>query len=214
MKSLVIKDQRGLNFKTIIPEGRYTKGKTVCFEAHTTLQPRMLMQEMNRHIIKGFAGINIHKSSRLVMFDPLRFWVLSLLCDPLNRVELRNMRQLKVRYELKVDTLPQACWLSSQTSSDRPMAVLAFEKLEGLLHTFCSSLLFVPAVWQTQRPQSKQRWVWNGIQLLGSPHLKKRYISVMQEGEKSWQCALEWFTIVTAFLSSRPKSLNGRTLLH
>lgn len=83
--------------------------------------------------------------------------MLSHLCDPLSSVELRNMRQLKVRYELKVDTLPQAYWLSSQTSSNRPMAVLAFEKLEGLLHTFVSSLFFVPAVWQTQRPQSKQQ---------------------------------------------------------
>lgn len=172
------------------------------------------MQEMYSHIIKGFARINISKCSWLVQFDLLRFWVLSHLCDPFNRVELRNMRQLKVRYELKVDTLPRACWLSSQTSSDRPMAALAFEKLEGLLHTFCSSLLFVPAVWQTQRPQSKQQWVWNRIQLLGPPHLKKRYISVVHEGENSWRCASEWFTIVTAFLSSRPKSLNGWTLLH
>lgn len=214
MKSLVIKDWRGWNFKTIIPKGRNNKGKTVCFETHTTLQPRLVIQEMYSHIIKGFARINIRKSSWLVQFDPLRFWVLSHLCDPLNRVELRNMRQLKVRYELKVDTLPQACWLSSQTSSDRPRAVLAFEKLEGLLHTFCSSLLFVPAVWQTQRPQSKQRRVWNGIQLVGPSHLKKTYISVEQESEKSWQCASEWFTIVTAFLSCRPKSLSGRTLLH
>lgn len=155
--------------------------------------------------------MNTCKFSWLVQFDLLRFWVFPHLCDPLNRVELRNMRQLKVWYELKVDTLPQACWLSSQTSSDRPMAVLASEKLEGLLHTFCSSLLFVR---QTQRPQSKQRWVWNEIQLLGPPHLKKRYISVVQEGEKSWQCASEWFTRVTAFLSFRPKSLNGRTLLY
>lgn len=63
MKSLVIKDRRGLNFKTKMPKSRYNKGKTVCYETHTTLQPRLAMQEMYSHIIKGFARINIHKSS-------------------------------------------------------------------------------------------------------------------------------------------------------
>lgn len=177
-KSLVVKDRKGLNFKTLIPKGQYNKGKLVCHETHTTLQPRLTMQQTYSHIIKGFARINVRKSSWLEQFDLLKFWVLSHLCDPLNRVELRNMRQLKVRYALKVDTSPQACWLSSQTSSDRPMAALALEKLEGLLHTVCPSLLSVPPVWQTQRPQSKQRWVWNGIQVPGTPHLKKRYITV------------------------------------
>lgn len=152
MKSLVVKDRRGLIFMTLIPKGQYNKGKLVCCETYTAVQPKLIIQETYSHIIKGFVRVNVCKSSWLVQFDLLRFGVLSHLCDPLNRVELRNMRQLKVRYALKVDTSPQACWLSSQTSSDRPMAALASEKLEGLLHTLCSSLLFVPAVWQTQPP--------------------------------------------------------------
>lgn len=71
------------------------------------------------------------------------------LCDPLSRVELRNMRQLKVRYALKVDTSPQAlqAFLSDKQRQASGNAFLsAYEKLEGLLRTACSALLFPPSV--------------------------------------------------------------------
>lgn len=61
MKSLVVKDRRGLNFKTLIPKGQYNKGKLVCCE--TAVQPQLIMQETYSHIIKGFVRVNMCKSS-------------------------------------------------------------------------------------------------------------------------------------------------------
>ena len=132
------------------------------------------------------------------------------LCDPLSRVELRNMRQLKVRYALKMDTSPQASWPSSQTSSNKPTATLSspplIKKLEGLLHAVCSALNFCYCrhVNKTHRSLNDGEG-WKAIGPHVNPH-QRGYSHVVREAEKSWQCASERF--------SRPVPLNGRPLLH